>query len=304
MAQRKPSSGGKPAAKKGATRPAGKPGATSTGKVSTAKSGAAAAAAARKKPAVKPGKSIVNQKQTPWGTIATVAAVVAFAAAVVIVVIVTKKSDGDNSDRYKLPELAQAKAIRGVVYKVEPNHNHVDGTVKYDTTQPTGGNHNSFYADCDGTVYTAPIASENAVHPMEHGAVWVTYREGLDQADVDKLASLVRGQDHVFMSPYPKLDSTVSLQAWNYQLKVDSVTDPRIAQFIATLAANPKITPELSGGAAAPCTNASFAAAPSTFGNPISAPQAPSSSSAPPAATSSGAESTPAGSTEGGSSAP
>jgi hypothetical protein len=298
MAQRKPSSSGKPAAKKGTSRPAGKPGAAS----------ASAAAARKKPPAKKPGKSIVNQKQTPWGTILSVIAVVAFAAAVVVVVIVTRKSD-DDSDRYTLPEIAQASEIRGVVYKAEPDHEHVDGTVKYDTTPPTGGNHNGFYADCSGAVYDEPIANENAVHPLEHGAVWVTYREGLDAKDVATLATLVSGQDHVFMSPYPDLDATVSLQAWGYQLKVDSVSDPRIAQFIAALAGNPEITPEVGGGQAASCSNPAFLAAPSTFGHPISAPQAPTSSSASPSgasspAASSGAGSSPAGGTEGGSSAP
>jgi hypothetical protein len=146
------------------------------------------------------------------------------------------------------------------------------------------------------------------VHPLEHGAVWVTYREGLDDSDVATLATLVSGGDHVFMSPYPDLDATVSLQAWGYQLKVDSVSDPRIAQFIAALAGNPDITPERSGDAAASCANPAFVTAPSTFGHPISAPQAPTSSSASSSssssAASSDAESTPAGSTEDGSSAP
>ncbi|MDT4917079.1 MAG: hypothetical protein QOH89_1779 [Pseudonocardiales bacterium] len=295
MAQRKPTSGGKPAAKKGTSRPAGKPGTgPAAGKTPAAKAGAASSAkaagslakagaassAARKKPPTKPGKSIVNQKQTPWGMIATVAAVVAFAAAVIIVVVVTHKSSADNSDRYKLPELAAAKDIKGVLYHVEPQHNHVDGTVEYDRTPPTGGNHNPYYADCNGIVYAQAIANENAVHPLEHGAVWVTYREGLPANDVTTLATNVTGQDHVFMSPYPKLKSKVSLQAWGYQLFVDSVSDPRIPRFIAALAANPAITPEVdSAGQAASCTNPGFSAAPSTFGRPISAPQAPISAS-------------------------
>jgi hypothetical protein len=293
MAQRKPSSGGKPGAKKATSRPAGKPGASAA----TA-AGARTRTAPTKAPARKPGKSgksIVNQKQTPWGTILTVAAVVAFAAAVIVVVIVTRKSS-DSTNRYDLPELAAAKAINGVVYKPELQHNHVSGTVKYDTTPPTGGNHSPDYADCNGTVYSQPIANENAVHPLEHGAVWVTYREGLAQSDVAKLAALVQGQDHVFMSPYPKLSSTVSLQAWGYQLKLNSVTDPRIAQFIAALAANPAITPEVSNGQPVTCTNPGFAAAPSTFGHPISAPQAPTTSAAPTTSHSSAAGSGGAGS--------
>lgn len=267
MAQRKPSSAGKPAAKKGTSRPVGKPSSGSSTKVNTAKS-----PAARKPPPRKPGKSIVNQKQTPWGTIATVVAVVVFAAAVIGVVIATHKSSSGPKDRYHLPELAAAKQIQGVQYQVEPNHTHVTTTVKYDTTPPTGGNHSPYWADCSGTVYAHAIANENAVHALEHGAVWVTYRDGLPASQVTTLANDVKGQDHVLMSPYPSLKSAVSLQAWGYQLFVDKVTDPRIAQFIGTLAANPSITPELSGSSAISCANPDFKNDPSTFGHPQFAP--------------------------------
>ncbi len=40
----------------------------------------------------KPGKSIVNQRQTPWGLIATATVIVLFAAAIVVAVVVTHKS--------------------------------------------------------------------------------------------------------------------------------------------------------------------------------------------------------------------
>ena len=88
----------------------------------------------------KPGKSIVNQKQTPWGLIITTVVLIAFAA-----VIVgwrcrdparTRRTgaEGQRPDQPVLrPEIAAAKQIKGVIYKQEPNHNHVAGTVKYDT---------------------------------------------------------------------------------------------------------------------------------------------------------------------------
>jgi hypothetical protein len=107
------------------------------------------------------------------------------------------------------------------------------------------------------------------VHDLEHGAVWVTYRQGLPAAQVATLANDVKGQTKVFMSPYPGLSSTVSLQAWGYQLKVDSVTDPRIASFIGTLANNDSITPEVTS-----CAQPTFVQHPSTFGHPLFAPSA------------------------------
>ncbi|HEV7203814.1 MAG TPA: DUF3105 domain-containing protein [Jatrophihabitans sp.] len=117
-------------------------------------------------------------------------------------------------------------------------------------------------------VYPQPIANENAVHMLEHGAVWVTYREGLDPAKVATLTSLISGLDHTALSPYPDLRSAVSLQAWGYQLFVDDPTDPRIAQFIQLLRGNPDTTPEPG----ATCSNPSFKSHPSTFGHPLDGP--------------------------------
>jgi hypothetical protein len=262
MAQRK-----SPPAKPG-SRPAGRSGANVTKGGGATRAGATASKSGRP-PARKPGKSIVNQKQTPWGLIATVAAVVIFAA-VVVVVAVSRSGGDDNSDAsnpYTQPELPAAKKISGLTYKVEPNHTHVAGAVKYDATPPVGGNHSDYWADCTGTVYPQPIANENAVHMLEHGAVWITYKQGaLSKSEIATLAKDVQGNDYMALSPYPDLKTKVSLQAWGYQLFVNSVTDPRIDDFIATLVHNKKITPEYG----ATCSQPTFKAHPSTFGHPLS----------------------------------
>jgi hypothetical protein len=276
MAQRKPPPPGKPAAKKGTTRPAGKPSGTAASgtKASAAKATERKNPSAGRGPATKPparrgrSKSIVNQRQTPWGLIASATAVVVFAAVVVIVVIATHKSSSSSaSDRYRLPELPAAKQITGVSYHIEPNHNHVATAVKYDTSPPTGGNHSQIWADCAGTVYTSAIANENAVHMLEHGAVWITYKPGLPATQVAKLAGLVNGVDRMAMSPYPGLKTNISLQAWGYQLFVNSASDPRVNDFIAALRFNPKTDPENASGVT--CADPGFKAKPSTFGHPI-----------------------------------
>jgi len=213
-------------------------------------------------PAKKPGKSIVNQKQTPWGLIITTVVVVLFAAAIIVYAVTRHKST--SKEPHARPELADAKSISGVVYKVEPKFNHVNGVLKYDTSPPTGGDHAPVWADCTGTVYPNAIANENAVHSLEHGAVWITYKPGLAKAEVDQLTKLVSGQDRMLMSPYPGLKTNISLQSWGYQLFVDSASDPRIGQFIDALRFNPKTTPEPS----ASCSNPTFKTSPSTPGHP------------------------------------
>jgi hypothetical protein len=120
---------------------------------------------------------------------------------------------------------------------------HQVGPIQYDIAPPVAGKHNGAWQRCMGNVYDAPIASEHAVHSLEHGAVWVTYRPDLPQDQVAALASKVTGQEYMLMSPYEGLDVPVSLQAWGYQLKVDNASDSRIDEFIKAMRINASIEP-------------------------------------------------------------
>jgi len=201
-------------------------------------------------------EEIVNQRQTPWGLIAITAAVAALAVAV-IGYAVTRNVAKTNAGR---PD-----AITGIQHYPGLPRNHQAGVLSYPQSPPVGGNHAPIWADCAGTVYPKPIANENAVHSLEHGAVWITYRPGLPTGQMDVLTKLVAGQQYTLLSPYPGLKSAVSLQSWGYQLFLGSATDPHASQFLATLRLNQNTTPELG----ASCTNPQFKASPSTPGHPV-----------------------------------
>ena len=141
---------------------------------------------------------------------------------------------------------------------------HVSATqrVAYDRYPPVGGPHDAQWADCNGDVYPTAVRNENMVHPLEHGAVWITYNPTtIAPGDLEKLKATVTGQTYLFLSPYPGLDSPISLQAWAHQLKLSDAGDIRIKQFIAALRQNPYVTPE-SG---ASCSQPGFTTAPPPF---------------------------------------
>jgi hypothetical protein len=99
---------------------------------------------------------------------------------------------------------------------------------------------------------------------MEHGAVWITYNpDQVQGADVDTLARLVDGEYGRMLSPYAGLDSAVSVQSWNHQLKVDSVNDERIKQFADFLTQNADFYPEVG----ASCENPQFVSDPLVVGD-------------------------------------
>jgi Protein of unknown function (DUF3105) len=137
--------------------------------------------------------------------------------------------------------------ISGVVTYINLSRHHVTGTVNYPQVPPVGGDHDPVWQNCG--IYMSPIRNENAVHSMEHGAVWITYQPSLSSSDVQTLQNLVRGHSYVILSPYPGLPTPVVISAWGVQLKVNSANDPRLAQFISKYEQGPQ-TPEPGS----PCT--------------------------------------------------
>ncbi len=54
---------------------------------------------------------------------------------------------------------------------------HSPDPIVYPQIPPVGGIHNPTWQTC--TFYDRPVSSEAAVHSLEHGAIWVTYRPDL-----------------------------------------------------------------------------------------------------------------------------
>ncbi|MFF7337554.1 DUF3105 domain-containing protein [Streptomyces sp. NPDC008163] len=121
--------------------------------------------------------------------------------------------------------------------------NHVEKTVDYPMNPPVGGDHNPVWMNCDGDVYTASIPKENAVHSLEHGAVWVTYTSKAKPADLKKLEERVSSTPYSLMSPVEDQAAPLMLNAWGKQLTVKSAADARVAQFFTKYVQGPQ-TPE------------------------------------------------------------
>jgi hypothetical protein len=130
-----------------------------------------------------------------------------------------------------------------------PAGQHVAGQLTWKESPPVGGVHNVAWQNCG--VYKEPIHNEHAVHSLEHGAVWITYRPDLPADQVQRLAAL-GGDDYMLVSPYPGLPVPVIATAWNHQIRLDGAGDRRLPAFIAAYRNNPQNTPEFG----APCFGA------------------------------------------------
>lgn len=135
---------------------------------------------------------------------------------------------------------------------------HVPGPVSYQVVPPVGGPHNPIWMNA-GT-YTQPVPTERAVHLMEHGAVWITYRPDLAADQVAALTAFAGKQTlipepsvsaqaanrYVVLSPWKdaSLPAPVVISSWGYQLQVQDAADPRLQTFVDTFRNNQKYSPE------------------------------------------------------------
>lgn len=123
-------------------------------------------------------------------------------------------------------------------YDVGPANQHTEGDVEYAQTPPTGGEHNPVWQNSG--FYEAPVRDENAVHTLEHGAVWITYQPDLPAAQREEIRSLVEGQTCMLASPMEGLSSPVVASAWGKQLTLENANDPDLGRFVRAYRQGPQ----------------------------------------------------------------
>jgi len=128
-------------------------------------------------------------------------------------------------------------------YDVGAAGKHTEGDVDYEQSPPVGGPHNPVWQNCG--FYDKPVRDENAVHSLEHGAVWITYSPDLPQDQVNELRTTAQSQSYILVSPYPDLPSNtpVVASAWGKQVLLDGADDPDLESFIKAYRQGPQ-TPE------------------------------------------------------------
>ncbi|MDT9693001.1 DUF3105 domain-containing protein [Streptomyces sp. P9(2023)] len=146
-------------------------------------------------------------------------------------------SAGEEAEKVKTAPVAGEKTWSDL------SRNHVTKDIAYPVTPPVGGDHDPVWQNCDGDVYTKELRKENAVHSLEHGAVWVTYSNKATADDIEALGDRVSKTPYTLMSPSPGQSAPITLTAWGRQLDVQNASDPRVPEFLEKYVQGPQ-TPE------------------------------------------------------------
>ena len=114
------------------------------------------------------------------------------------------------------------------VYPATTNRT-VEGPIDYERHPPTNGDHDPLWQNCG--FYEKPIRNRHAVHSMDHGVVWITYRPDLPERQIKSLRPYGK-ENYVIVSPYPGQDAPVMATSWRIQLELNGADDPRLRRFV------------------------------------------------------------------------
>lgn len=128
-----------------------------------------------------------------------------------------------------------SETIAGLESNSDVTRNHVEGAVDYPNNPPLGGDHAPTWlgrvvGQCGA--FAEPVPTENAVHSLEHGAIWITYDPELESDQVSTLEEYAEGESKIIVSPFEGMDTPIAVSGWGNQVKVDDASDERIEQFI------------------------------------------------------------------------
>lgn len=164
--------------------------------------------------------------------------------AIVLVVGVWLLSKGAGSSTVDdTKPLPVSKPVAGVQEFKIVGRDHVNvGTAvtTYNSSPPTSGPH--WPADAKNGVYENQLPDEQLVHNLEHGYVWISYKAGseaspeagISESDKKKLTEIVTGDSwKMILEPREKNDARIVLAVWGRLLKMDSLDEGKIKEFIS-----------------------------------------------------------------------
>ncbi|MCQ6273311.1 DUF3105 domain-containing protein [Pseudarthrobacter sp. R1] len=167
-----------------------------------------------------------------YGTAAFVAASIIGAVAFVVVGEVRQREEASA---------AASRPIEGEQDFPDQSRNHTVDPVSYPRTPATGGDHAPVWTNCG--IYTAPVEQTRAVHSLEHGALWLSYRPDLGEDKIAELTAVAQAQPYLLLSPVPGQEAPIVATAWGKQLALQASNDERLAPFIKRYRQGPQ-TPE------------------------------------------------------------
>lgn len=160
--------------------------------------------------------------------------VITLVVLVIVVVgyrLITKKTPEEIAFEQKIDEVS----LEGRVEEFEiegANHIGPGQSVSYNTNPPTSGPH--WVNPADWRFNDKELPDEQLVHNIEHGGIWVTYKN-LDEEGIKKLKSIARNNSNsVVITKREENDDPVVISSWGRMMRLTEVDEALIQKYIDT----------------------------------------------------------------------
>ena len=136
-----------------------------------------------------------------------------------------------------VPKAASTAPLRGEAVQIGPA-THVDDASALQIPEgqpPAGGPH--FVEELRAGISEQPVPDGRAIHSLEHGMIWITYRPDLISAsDLATLRKVARAYERdVILSPRPANTAAVSAVSWERRANMASPVEERaLRDFVTT----------------------------------------------------------------------
>ena len=140
----------------------------------------------------------------------------------------SSKKGIENKERQNKPLMGEKMADEGAGHVARDKAHPA-----YKSNPPTSGPH--WVGVAGPGIKDELVPDELVLHSMEHGAAVVWYRDDLPQSDVEKIKEAFNNSSgKKIMLARKDLDVPVALTSWGYLLKLDTVDETKIKEFIET----------------------------------------------------------------------
>ncbi len=116
------------------------------------------------------------------------------------------------------------------VMRSEGSSHVQEGTrVTYQSNPPTSGDH--WATPLREGIYDTQKPDEGAIHSLEHGRIWITYKPDIGKEAIDAIKNVLKGQFGIIMSPRAANETDIALAAWvrldTFDLNEDGTVDTK-----------------------------------------------------------------------------
>lgn len=172
-----------------------------------------------------------QRKQEPSSNKGVIKKVIYWIIAILIVVGIGYVLVADSGNQKERP---------GVSFENQgQEHIAVGATYKeYNSNPPTSGPH--YAQPAKWGVYKTELQDEQLVHNLEHGGIWIAYKD-IDDATKTALEEIAKSGLKIIMTPRAKNDAPIILASWGRLQKFESFDKQAILDFIK---ANTNKSPE------------------------------------------------------------